>query len=300
MWLQRNEGGILALHNNASLLYREYHAAHLQRIFLRAVLLLRDTESPFAKPPTPLERKREVACLGSFPLHHFLGDPHYARDIDLWVQSDAVAYRVWNLYHQIVISAIGGSLTVQQGCPSSFADDTTSTNQEILPGTRVQTSLHAIRAYWDIGLHRYLGCSIDTDDEDLVDFFAEAKNHLPHSLTPRPFRISATWKLTSKAENTHRSLRPINIILLDELEEFAYGAFSKTVSAGFDLKHCRIALQVEDDLSFSFHAEAGDRACAEQRKLVLLSPSFQERTEKKSVEKQLQRLHKYYLRGFAW
>ena len=187
-----------------------------------------------------------------------------------------------------------------EGCTSSFGDNTTSTNQEILPGTRVQTSLHAIKAYWDIGSQRYLGCSLDTNDEALEDFFAEAKKHLPHSLTPRPFRISATWKLTSKAERTHRSLRPINIIVLEDLEEFAYGAFSKTVSAGFDLKHCRLALQVEDDLRFSFHAEAGDRACAEQRKLVLLPPSFQERTEKKSVEKQLERLHKYFLRGFTF
>ena len=297
--VQRNDGGILALHKNTSILYREYHAAHLQRIFLRSVLLLRDRNSLLSKPPTPLERKREVACVGSFPLHHMLGDPHYARDIDLWVQSEAVAYKVWNLYHQIVISALGGSLTVLDGCTSAFGDNT-------IPGSRVNTSLYAIKAYWNIGSQLYLdsqlspGCSLNTTDKALEDFFAEAKNNLPHSLIPRSYRISATWTLTSKAEHTYQSLRPINIIVLKDLGDFAYGDFSKMVSAGFDLKHCRLALQVEEDLRYSFHAEDDDRACAEQRKLVLLSSSFKECTEKRSVEKELGRLHKYFLRGFTF
>ena len=312
-WLNQNEGGGMALVHNVSLLYSEYHAAHLQRIFLHAALLLRDTEGPLDKPPTPFERKSEVACLGSFPLHHLLGDPHHAGDIDLWVQSTAAMYRLLYLYHQIVVTAIGGSLLVEQGCPSSFADSPTSTDAETLPEPWIETSLDAIWENWDINLLRYLGCSIKTDAKDLADFsidsaddealknfFVQAKNHLPQSLEPRPYRVSGTWRLKSEAADKYESLRSINIILLDELEDFAYGAFHETVSAGFDLMHCRLALKVESNLSFSFHAAAGIRECALRRKLVLMPTSFQQRGLKQSVEKQFKRLHKYFLRDFDW
>ena len=304
-WLSQNEGGGMNLVHNVSDLHFEYHAAHLQRIFLHAVLHLRDTEGLLDKPPTPFERKSEVACVGSFPLHHLLGDPHHASDIDLWVQSNAAMYRILHLYHQIVVTSIGGSLLVEQVCPSSYADSPTSTGTETLPGPWIETSLDAIWENWDLHFSRLFGCSADfcigsADDEDLKHFFVQAKNHLPQFLTPRPFRVSGSWRLKAEAADKYESLRSINIILLDQLEDFPYGAFHETVSAGFDLMHCRLALKVKSNLSFSFHAAAGIRECALRRKLVLMPTSFQQRCLKKSVEKQFKRLYKYYLRGFDW
>ena len=128
----------------------------------------------------------------------------------------------------------------------------------------------------------------------------QAKNHLPHYLTPRLYRVSETWRLKPEVAIICRSLRPINIIVLEDLEEFTYGAIHETVSAGLDFMHCPLVLKVEDDLSFMSHGTAGAHECALRRKLVLMPTSFLARDLWKFVEKQLKRLHKYYLRDFEW
>ena len=118
-----------------------------------------------------------------------------------------------------------------------------------------------------------------------------------------------TWRLSphvtfnSKVVHglrTGHSLRPINIILVGDCATFEYGYFAQTVAHGFDLKHCRLALEVKDDLTFRFLGECGVHECVRQRKLVLMPTSFTGSTIESAFDTQFTRLHKYYRRGFSW
>ena len=108
-WLRRFENGCGCLYQSMRPLYHNYHAAMLQRLFLRRALTC----------------TKDAVCMGSFPLSRFIDnrvgcgwDPN---DVDIFVASQQTLHLLTQWYQNMIIEPLGLDISQTSGC--SFAHD---------------------------------------------------------------------------------------------------------------------------------------------------------------------------------
>ena len=313
-WLSLREHGRGTILRSPCLLYQEYHASHLQRIFLRCILL----------------RYPDAACVaGGFVLASFLGGAFQADDIDLFLSYEVDVDDISDMYDAIVLGPLGhlAACTMKGLVSFSFAAmlDTTGGDAE-------QTSLAQSLCFSRV---KFL---------DYIESFLEDRNYFQHcpegdqyceqlrltpAFLPSCFRLpsyrvlrSERWML-QHGERMHPAvLRPINCVVVKPLtfsSEFGElsvvhaddfpiplrsasppPSFASQVCCSFDLLPCAISLIVLDDLSFDYNDHNHACACALNRELQFQGCLALPDTSEKSMEFILIRVLKYLGRGFAW
>jgi len=124
--------------------------------------------------------------------------------------------------------------------------------------------------------------------------------NVPERFQENKYKILGTLMIGKKMTGLHsKVLIPINIILIQTQGCTANANIRQTVSDGFDLLHCAVGLEVNEDLYFSFNAyNPWAFALLQTRRLCLGPGSFHGCVI--STIPQLRRIWKYIIRGFRW
>ena len=109
-WVWKHEGGVGTLCSSMLQLSKHYDVARVQRCFLRDILL--EAQNCIYWQPQ-LSTSRQVAILGSYPMHHFSQCPDLAEDIDVFVQSKAVGEQIIGRYQKMLLMNLDYRTQVQ-------------------------------------------------------------------------------------------------------------------------------------------------------------------------------------------
>ena len=282
--------------------YNEYHASHLQRLFLRALLCYSATNSKKKITSSSFD----VAIAGSFAINVL-----EAKDIDIFVTRKYMVRRIVILYQQIVLSNLG---LVQEG-PSVFhlidKDDgpldalsfsgtgKDAVDSDISP----RVTILDVLAIWESQLVGYMSETSMKVDGVCANILSSSKSHLPEHLDASCYNVLRSVLLRArscKGNPCSRVLLPINITLVRPLAMRENLTFPELIVRGFDLNHCRAYLTVSDDLRYDQHMSPSTSSDVAHRTLRLGPTSFRGHNPRAAVSTQLRRIHKYALRGYSW
>ena len=131
-------------------------------------------------------------------------------------------------------------------------------------------------------------------------------DHMSPETHQRSYFVKHCWRLQPESRMSRNgvlipfALRPINVILVQLLTEVSDKEFRTIIADAFDFEHCRVALHINEDLTFGYDMpqEAEDNVTS--KKLGLRGCAFGERTLDDAIHNQLRRTSKYIRRGFVW
>ena len=289
-WMRAHEGGRYSLFFPLPVLCDMYHIAHVQRSFLRVALCLADS--------VPLKDARrlkyDVVCAGSFPANHFCGQPQFADDIDVFVRGRAMARRITILYSKMVAVPLRGALIMKKFkvCPA-----------RINPPS-CDISAASVQQVWKRDLFSVLSeMPIGMFHDSSARIAADALTNLPSQFKSKPYTVLEMQKLVlhSSLDRNHLgTIRPLNIIIVDQGASGNTLCFRDLIFDGFDMKHCCVSLSVRDNLLFDYHCAEEAKSLLSKRKLVLTPSSFRDCFQRLAVKAQCERIYKYAMQGFKW
>ena len=123
-----------------------------------------------------------IIISGSYVLHHYLGDPLHAGEIDIFVQRMVVAHKIEYLYRQIVAWPLRLRLGVCGPIPYCTALDERDVMQDV-SGTP--------ESLWDDALSRFM-LSLHTEDPTVaavLSVLADTWTHVPASYGRTTFAV---------------------------------------------------------------------------------------------------------------
>ena len=285
-WLRKHEGGRgVAIGRRVTVLYMEYSAAILQRVFLREAQSL----------------LRFVAIAGSFPSSKYLEERGVCdwrpNDIDLFVHSRDAVDVLERMYTEIVAGPLHLNVDRHFGPASALDTNDDLYNNRISlsltsNGLRGMSLADDIAAWIDCNDVAASGCA-----EAVRLDLRETLNHVPSRRVAAGYDVLLTLHLRPWCVHTvpSQTLLPVNIILITPFEgSYEESAFARKVCQSFDVTLCCVSLSVDSDLTFILEGYDDSFAALDARKLILREQAFAD------VRSQMNRIRKYLKRGFSW
>ena len=330
-WLERHEGVASCFGQKLSKVYLRYHAARLQRAFLRACL---------SHARRALDGKMEAAAIaGGFPIAKYLqlhgGCGWTPDDIDIFVSSASMAKRCLNRYGEQVLEPLGlrlrsivndGSMCMRtvgearrQDIDTLFDDvgrllnvgraQGGDSDKDVVDDDVLEPLLPTVRilGQFEVDIERFLSTlpedsthKSSCEREHRLELEEELRRsvfHLPAQFSTPSYTVRRTWRLVPVGKHIP-VLLPINLIQVNTA--VADVPFSDIICRGFDLLACSLSMTVDEDLtSYIFHAHREETLRSlHLRRLLLADTSFIACS--KDTVKQVRRLWKYVNRGFTW
>ena len=284
-WLVREEKIAFKYNSGAGfqwwpmrLIYYEYHAARLQRLFLRCI-----------------QQSTEVTVIaGSFPASRYLEKWHSCswrpHDIDVFVFSRARLDAVLDCYSKNVADALGLSLRIEKYQGYDDGDDLETGR----PPRNISRSERAV----EIG--EWLRDSGDWIPLDVRKELAATAEHLPVRSRPQTYRVleSVRVTLTVALEDKPAVILPLNIVVVEQRwPEEAYVSPAALICHGFDLTLVCVSLTLTDTGHYEFEDFNGGFVALVMKRVVLRPSAFY---GSRDCCAEMSRLVKYFGRGFRW
>ena len=369
-WLAVYEGERISRIPTLWILYRYYHASHLQRLFLRRVVLLGSNMRLNSTGGSAC-----VAIAGSFPLsllmNSFGDHTWHPNDIDIFVGGEMDFEYLVSLYIRMLLLPLGvqynfsswkntyqprsksrvrtvgtgrgrvelGSFThkmcllndrrrlakptvavvtrrienwLSQHCPvySTLRRQRNSTSSAHIPVELIhETTNQLSRGTQEAMLYEMTdqlppqlisGSSSHTVDGMLH----ETTNQLPREFQMPCYCVRRTARFRFMSGSTRPNvpdiLVPINIVLISptpSIDVFP-ASFPDLVKSSFDIVNCAVSLHVTEDLVYETVCSEDIKALNASHKLKLTPMAFG--SSNGSVGATMQRLDKYFCRGYHW
>ena len=305
-WLVKYEAGRGSVFLCTASLYVEYHAAHLQRVFLRRVR----------------QYSTSVVIAGSFPASMYMETLGRAEwrpdDIDIFLMNEALVEVLHHDYLETVLLPLGLILQSTKG-KTSYRDPCDTDTRERVSIEDFDDLMYledSVTMWIDHFLQHichghpqieYAGLKMMR--EDLEVLLHNTAAHVPRKLHAPDYYVLQSRRLEPRRAKAGpvqanssflpTSLLPINIIMIQPCEPaIPNDDFPAFVCRNFDITLCSVALTVHDDLQYSFVEYDSAFRALRARKIVLRDRAFS--CVPRFVGTQMSRITKYLMRGFRW
>ena len=309
-WLQRFEFMVPDSTASTWALYREYHAAHLQRAFLRRVLL-----SQYYRRP-----QRLAVIAGSYPVSMFAmqecGSKWRANDIDIFVDSEVFLRDLVKAYRLDVMTPLRLDISARfsRWYPGrKKSQHASKASCRAMKSSTLIETLYEKLTFWE--------AEVDPSEEEMQQLW-KSMEALPTTLRENTYTIHCTVRLQAKempnddetmyasaipqnatprddetmyASAIPQSILPLNIICVTCKECVNSNNFGDVVCGGFDMKQCAVSMTVTEQLKYEFCQHGDAFAHVLRKHIQLTSASFSG-----TVLQQVERMSKYIRRGFRF
>ena len=291
-WLCKQESGRGFFLPGILIIYREYHASKLQRCYLRRLCTL----------------SHPCVVAGSFPSAMYLNQTSSCgwspNDIDIFVGDKTTYGYLLGLYREMVVNP----LQLQER--STYWSQSNDINENCEYPNLVQSPRrwNALdRDHRALPLRERIGYWLqEALDREIITYalyesMTRIYEFLPALFIPQTYSVCATLQILCLRgrSDVPKSLVPVNIILVNLPTRIdCASAAASFICNGFDITACCVALQVNEDLSFTFQEYNNAFDALRNNKLILRPSAFCGGA--RNVPAQMRRLSKYLQRGLRW